>query len=344
MTNVSFPGLWGLTLNIDREAFRVFGIPVYWYGIIISFGFLLCILLALRHCAKYELTPDNILDVVIFATPAAIVGARLYYVAFNWDMYKNNIIEIIDTRKGGLAIYGAVIASLIAGYLYAKAKNISVYSLFDFAIVYIPLGQAIGRWGNFFNQEAFGINTDLPWGMISSQTKEYLYRNMNELASKGIIADPLKPVHPTFLYESIWNFAVFLFLLKFRDKKKLPGEVLYMYFILYGLGRFFIEGLRTDSLMIGNIRVSQMLSAVLAVVFSSVMIYRRVKAKSAAIMTEAIEDGGYKHVLSKLNENSQNDAAENIQNSECNNMQSAEEDIIKMYGNEDNTKDDEIGE
>lgn len=329
MTNVSFPGLWGLTLNIDREAFRIFGMPVYWYGIIISFGFLLCIVLALRHCSKYELTPDNILDVVIFATPAAIVGARLYYVAFNWEMYKGNIIEIIDTRKGGLAIYGAVIASLLAGYLYAKVKKIPVYRLFDFAIPYIPLGQAIGRWGNFFNQEAFGTNTDLPWGMISPQTKEYLYRNINELASKGIIVEPLKPVHPTFLYESIWNFAIFFFLLKFRDKKKLPGEVLYMYLILYGIGRFFIEGLRTDSLMIGNMRVSQVLSAVFAVAFSLVMIYRRAKAKSKEHYDEALEDGGYKHVLSKIKNNDD--------------IQLKGEDNIEI-DNDDKTKDANIGE
>jgi len=269
---VGFPGL-NLEFEMSRVAFNVFGLPIYWYGIIIAFGFLAAVLLALRSCRKFGLEPDNILDLVLFAAPAAIVGARLYYVIFSWDMYKDNLIDIFKIRDGGLAIYGGVIAAILVAWIYAKKKKISALNLMDFGVPYLVLGQAIGRWGNFVNQEAFGVPTTLPWRMNGTVADSYI-KSLTEtldLSKWG--------VHPTFLYESLWDFALFFFLIWFRKKKKLDGEVLSFYLIGYGIGRFMIEGLRTDSLPLGNQRVSQLLSALLVVVFVMLFILRRAGIK-----------------------------------------------------------------
>ncbi|HHY24894.1 MAG TPA: prolipoprotein diacylglyceryl transferase [Clostridiaceae bacterium] len=278
---IEFPGLWDLKIPVSREAFKVFNIPIYWYGIIIAFAFLLAVLLATKQSSKYGIDPDNFIDLVLFLTPASIIGARLYYVAFSWEDFQGNFLDIINTRKGGLAIYGGIIAGLITTLIFAKVKKINVLELFDFGIPYLPMAQAIGRWGNFINQEAYGINTNLPWGMTSESIRSELTRNAQKLAEMGIIIDPSKPVHPTFLYESLWDLGVFLVLIWHRKRKKVSGEVLFLYMILYGIGRAWIEGLRTDSLMIGSRRISQLLSIVFAIVFAVAFIMRRRKASSA---------------------------------------------------------------
>lgn len=296
MNIVQFPGLGGLEFGINRVAFTVFGIPIYWYGIIIAFGFLLAVLLAIRDSKKFGIEPDNILDLVLFAAPVAIVTARLYYVIFTWDLFKDNPIDILNTRKGGLAIYGAVIGALMVAYIYAAKKKIAFLNLVDLCAPFLILAQGIGRWGNFVNQEAFGSPTMLPWRMNGDVPNAYL---------EGLNLDPTKwGVHPTFLYESLWSLAVFFFLLWFRNRKKLVGEVFFLYVILYGFERFFVEQLRTDSLMIGSdVRVSEYLSAALVIVFTALFIYRRMKLVKAA-EDVPVEPGQseYGAVLAKLRE------------------------------------------
>jgi len=268
--NVEFPGL-GLSFEISNVAFSVFGVPIYWYGIIIASAFLIAIVLALRSCRKYDIDPDTILDLVLYAAPAAIIGSRIYYVIFNWSYFKGDLKAIIDIRSGGLAIYGAVIAAVIVAWIYCRKKKVIFFKLTDFAVPYLVLGQAIGRWGNFINQEAFGYETTLPWRMNSDAV------NADIISRVGDIDLTKWGAHPTFLYESLWNIAVFAFLLFYRRKKKVNGEVLSLYFILYGVGRFFIENLRTDSLMLGQFRASRLLSLVLAAAFTGILIYLRTK-------------------------------------------------------------------
>jgi len=277
---VEFPGLGGLRLSVKREAFENFfgiqGFSIYWYGIIITLGFLLAILLGLKNCRKFGIEPDNIIDVILFVAPASIIGARLYYVIFSWDLYRDNPIYIFNTRKGGLAIYGGVIAGLLTAYIYCRVKKIKPLKFIDFGVPYVVMAQGIGRWGNFFNQEAFGNITDLPWRMNGDIINRFLldkYPGIN-LEVWG--------VHPTFLYESIWNFAVFFFLIWFRSRKKADGEVFCLYMAGYGLGRFFIEGLRADSLMLGlsGIRVSQHLAGIFVVAFIIIFVIIRMRSKN----------------------------------------------------------------
>lgn len=289
-----FPGL-GLNFEINNVAFKVFGLSVYWYGILIAFALLLAMILALRSCEKFGISQDTLLDGVLIAVPCAIVFSRLYYVVFSWDEYKDNLLKIFDTRSGGLAIYGAVIGAALGAFIYTRIKKISFLEIFDFAVPYIILGQAIGRWGNFINQEAFGAPTDLPWRMNGTYIDKFI-------ANKGL--DPaVWGVHPTFLYESLWNFAVFAFLIIFRRKKKLNGEAVSLYLILYGIGRAFIEGLRTDSLMLGSVRFSQMLSIIFVIVLVPLFIYRRVKsAKMADEQSVVIGQSKYGALLMKMKE------------------------------------------
>jgi phosphatidylglycerol:prolipoprotein diacylglycerol transferase len=291
---ISFPGL-GLEFEMSNTAFEVAGFPIYWYGIIIAFAFLAAVLLGIRSCKKFGLEPDNILDIVLFAAPAAIIGARLYYVIFSWDLYKNDLVRILNIRDGGLAIYGGVIAAIAVAWIYSKKKKIPPLRLIDFGVPYLLLGQAIGRWGNFVNQEAFGSMTDLPWRMNGTIPNQYL---LNTSAAVDLTK---WGVHPTFLYESLWDLAVFIILILFRRKKKQDGEVLSLYFILYGVGRFMIEGLRTDSLFLGSFRISQLLSSVLVIVFAAVFIYMRVR-KSKASEEEPVTLGRsqYGELLMKL--------------------------------------------
>jgi prolipoprotein diacylglyceryl transferase len=240
---------------MDPIAFEVFGIAVRWYGILISLGMVLGTILALKESKRLGLDENLILDFIIVMIPCAIVGARLYYVIFNWSHYNGNIMEMINIRAGGLAIHGGVIGGVIAGIIFTRVKGLKFWQLADIIAPSLILGQAIGRWGNFINQEAHGGPTDLPW---------------------GIVVDGIK-VHPTFLYESIWNFMIFIFLMIYKKKKKFNGEVFFLYLILYSIGRFFIEGMRTDSLMLGPLRVAQVLSLSLVLIFTYILLRKRRK-------------------------------------------------------------------
>lgn len=297
MNLVQFPGLGGLELSVNRVAFKIIGMPIYWYGIIIATGFLLAVLLGMRNSKKVGIEPDNILDLVLFAAPAAIIGARLFYVIFSWQLFKDNLIDVFNTRKGGLAIYGGVLAAFLVAYIFSKKKKIRVLNLLDFGVPYLVMAQGIGRWGNFFNQEAFGTATTLPWRMNS----ETVNATLSSL-QQGI--DLTKwGAHPTFLYESLMDFAIFAFLIWFSKRKKLEGEVFFMYMILYGAGRFFIEGLRTDSLMLGSFRISQLLAVLFFLTFTVICVYRRTKLNKTE-EEEPVEAGQsqYGSVLMKLKE------------------------------------------
>jgi len=312
MDTIEFPGL-GLKFFVSRVAFKVFGIPIYWYGIIIAFAFLLAVLLGMRSSKKFGIDPDNIIDLVLFAAPVAIVTARLYYVIFSWEDFKDNPLDIIDTRRGGLAIYGAIIGAVVVAYIFAKKRKIGVLKLFDFGSPYLILAQGIGRWGNFINQEAYGTTTSLPWGMTGSDIGP-------------------DPVHPTFLYESLWDFAVFFFLIWYRKKKKVEGEVFFLYMILYGVGRFWIEGLRTDSLMLGNIRISKFLAA-LFVILMSIMFFMRRKKHLEAYDTDEVGTSNYASVLKKIKE--EEDEIINSTASEENEIAAGDNESEPSAGDED---------
>ena len=225
---------------MDRVAFSIFGIDIMWYGILMAVGMILGTLIAIKEAKRVGIKEDYVLDLAIFAIPIGLLGARLYYVIFNWEYYSQNISQILNFRGGGMAIHGALIGGILTGYVFTKIRKIDFLKMADAVILGMPLAQSIGRWGNFINQEAHGGPTDLPW---------------------GIMVDGVK-VHPTFLYESVWDLAIFIFLLVFRKKKKYEGQVIVYYIILYSLGRFFIEGLRTDSLMIGSLKMAQVISLV----------------------------------------------------------------------------------
>lgn len=268
---IAFPGL-GLEFNINPVAFSILGKPIFWYGIIICLAIIINIVWAMRDTGKFGFKSDDVIDFVFVAVPAAVIGARLYYVVFKWEDYSGSPLGIFQIWNGGLAIYGAVIAGIITAYIFAKVKKYSALKWFDFCAPFLVLGQAIGRWGNFVNREAYGSQTNLPWRM--------------EIPSLDGIT--MISVHPTFLYESLWNLAIFIFLMFYRNRSKREGEVFFLYLILYGFGRFWIEGLRTDSLMVGNFRVSQVLSLILVTAFTFIFLKRQKNKKNGSTSQEAI--------------------------------------------------------
>ena len=228
MNIIEFPKL-GLEFFINPEVITIGPITIYWYGIIMATAFLVSILLALKNAKKYNIDPDNLMDMLLYATPVAIICARIFYVAFNWNYYKDNLSETYMIWHGGIAIYGAVIGAVIVVVIFSKKKRINALSLMDYACVYLVLGQAIGRWGNFFNQELFGTNTELPWGMTGNVIRSsIIFEGMTNVS-------PDIPVHPVFLYESLWNFVAFAVLILVRNKKKFNGEIFALYMIFNGL-------------------------------------------------------------------------------------------------------------
>lgn len=229
-------------------AFNILGIDIRWYGILISFGMIIGIIFASYSCKKKGISYDMMMDIVLIALPSAIVGARLYYVLFNLGDYSKSPMEIFNIREGGLAIHGGIIFAVTATYIYTKKKKINFIRYADAAAPSIIIGQAIGRWGNFFNQEAHG-------GEVSYE----FIKRFPEFIQKGMHIGG-SYYHPTFLYESIWNFIVFAILVLILKRTKKQGSVFFAYIGLYSIGRFIIEGLRTDSLMLGPLRIAQLVS------------------------------------------------------------------------------------
>ena len=246
INNISFPGL-GLEFSVNRAPFSVFGFPVYAYGLIIALGLVLAFVYASREAKKTGISDNDFFNMFLIGLPVAVLCARIYYVIFSWDYYKHNLSEILNIREGGIAIYGAVLGAALVVLIYCKVKKINIVKVLDVLSVSLLIGQAVGRWGNFVNGEAFGESCNLPWAMT-------IVRGMRTIAES---------VHPTFLYESLWNAAGVGVLLLFKRKKVFEGELACCYMVWYGIGRMFIEGLRADSLYLGTFRVSQILSAVL---------------------------------------------------------------------------------
>ncbi len=286
-TRVEFPGL-GLDFDVYENLVE-FTIPgwdidvtIKFYGVIIAFGFVLAVLFGGRMAYKWKMSIDKMLDVLIWGTLGGIVGARLYYVIFQWDHYKGDLLSIFKIWEGGLAIYGGIIGGLLAAYFVCKKVDLPFLKLLDLAGMSLLIGQGIGRWGNFTNQEAFGINTDLPWGMTSDKIQEYISNNYSTLVSNGINISSSDPVHPTFLYESVWCLLGFVILyIVCKKYRKFDGQLILGYGIIYGLERAVVEGLRTDSLYIGatNIRVSQVVSLVLAGTCIALTIVKLIQVK-----------------------------------------------------------------
>ncbi len=285
---VEFPGL-GLTFSF-HNSFTIGPITIAYYGLLIAVGLLLALVYAFRTFKKIGIDSDKAIDCILGGIVGGIVGARLYFVIFSWedygldfssmDAFWDSFARIFKTWEGGLAIYGGLIGALLVGLLIAKRKKICIRALLDVVGVGFLLGQGIGRWGNFFNVEAFGSNTTLPWGMTGPDIVQYLTQKQGELASIGVTVDPNVPVHPCFLYESIWCIAGFFLLAWYMKRRKFDGEVFLMYLAFYGAERFVVEGLRTDSLMIGALRVSQLLAAVLVIASVIAILVIRGKIKN----------------------------------------------------------------
>ena len=244
----------------DPVLFTVFGIDIMWYGALIGTGFLLAIGISYYRAPQYGIDRDFILTLTIGIIPSALIGARLYYVIFSWENYADDLSKIFDVRSGGLAIHGGLILSFIVGYLLCRRYKVNFISAADLIAPTIALAQSIGRWGNFFNEEAHGEPTDLPWAQIID----------------GV------GYQPTFLYESIWCMLLFIFLIYMSNhRQKFKGQIICLYGILYSIERFFVEGLRTDSLMIGPLRQAQLISILIIAV--CVVIYIVLKRKNESL-------------------------------------------------------------
>ena len=279
---IDFPNI-GIHLKSVGDHITIFGFDIAFYGMIIGLGILTGLLIAAAEAKRSGQNPEDYFDLAIYAVIFSIIGARLYYVAFSWDMYKDDLLSILNIRQGGLAIYGGVIAAVITVFVFARVKKMSATLILDTAGLGLVAGQMIGRWGNFFNREAFGEYTNsflamrLPVDAVrGSDITELRRKNMETVKGVSYIQ-----VHPTFLYESLWCLMVLIIMLIYRKHKKFNGEVFLVYLLGYGLGRFWIEGLRTDQLLIPKIGlpVSQILAGVLVVVSLALIIYKRIELK-----------------------------------------------------------------
>src|SRR5690625_3960404 len=254
--------------SLNRVFFQLGPISIYWYGVIIATGLFLGLYLATKEADRLGLKKDLIVDLIVFATPIAILFARIYYVIFEWEMYQGQPVwKWVAVWEGGIAIHGALIGAVLTAIVYARVKKVSFWQLADIAAPSIILGQAIGRWGNFMNQEAHG-------GPISESAYESFYQYLPDFIMNQMCIDGTM-YHPTFLYESVWNILVFVLLIVLRKYNPLRGEVFLSYIMMYSVGRIFIEGMRTDSLWLGPIKQAQLLSILLIIGAIILIIYRR---------------------------------------------------------------------
>lgn len=280
---INFPNL-GIYLDHVGKSISIFGFSIAYYGIVIVTGMMIAIWIAQREAKRTGQNPEQYLDLAMIGIAAGILGARIYYVIFAWDYYKDDLLSIFNIRQGGLAIYGGIIGACIAVVIYSRKKKQNFSLLMDTASMSIVFGQIMGRWGNFFNREAFGDYTNNLFAMqlpVSAVRANEITQKMwdHVVTVNGV---EYIQVHPTFLYESLWNVGVLLFLFWFRKRKKFNGEVFLMYLIGYGLGRIWIEGLRTDQLLLPvvGLPVSQLLSGCLVVGCTILMVWKRKKLSS----------------------------------------------------------------
>ncbi|MCB6201856.1 prolipoprotein diacylglyceryl transferase [Extibacter muris] len=279
---IDFPNI-GIHLKSVGDHITVFGFDITYYGMLIGLGILAGIFIAAAEAKRSGQNSEDYFDLAIYAVICSIIGARIYYVIFSWDMYKDDLLSIFNTRQGGLAIYGGVIAAVITVIIYARIKKMSAPLIFDTAGLGLVAGQMIGRWGNFFNREAFGEYTNsllamkLPVDAVrGSDITELMRKHMEKVDGVSYIQ-----VHPTFLYESLWCLMVLFIMLLYRKYKKFDGEVFLIYLLGYGVGRAWIEGLRTDQLLLPGVGwpVSQVLAGIIAVVSLGLIIYKRFRIR-----------------------------------------------------------------
>lgn len=299
-TNIRFPNL-GIELKNIPSGLDVFGFTITFYGIMIATGMLLGVLIAQWMAKRTGQNPEFYLDFALFAIPFSVVCTRLYYVIFSFDEFRHNLWSIFNLRTGGLAIYGGIIGAILSAFIYTKVKKYSFWLLADTGCIGLVLGQILGRWGNFFNREAFGKYTDSLFAMqlnlndVSYEFrapvsyledkfagKEAAFERIMEIRDKIVTVNDIAyvQVHPTFLYESLWNMVLVILLIIYTKHKKFDGEIILLYLAGYGLGRVWIEGLRTDQLFLWGtpFAVSQVVSGILVVLATAIIIYKRKKA------------------------------------------------------------------
>lgn len=285
----------GFGISDLQKTFSVFGFEIAYYGLIIGIGMIAGVCLAMWDAKKRGQNPDLYLDFAMYAIIIAVIGARIYYVAFAWDSYKDNLWEIINIRNGGLAIYGGVIAAVLTLVVYARVKKESMLSLADTCVLGLLLGQIIGRWGNFVNCEAFGGYTENLLAMRLNVEHVNFSMISDELWANRIVENGITyiQVHPTFLYESMWNLMVLILLLVYRRHKKFNGEIFFLYLFGYGLGRAWIEGMRTDQLLLWgtDLAVSQLLAIALVAVSAVVIAVRRIQVRKAKAAGDVADVG-----------------------------------------------------
>ena len=271
-TNISFPGL-GIDIDPVRQ-FSLGPLTIHMYGIVIALGLVLAAVYCMRRAPKFGLTEDHVLDGVLWVTPFAILCARAYYCAFSWELYADNPVSVLYIWQGGIAIYGGVLGAVLGIIVFCKIKKLSLGATLDLVLLGFLIGQSIGRWGNFFNREAFGAETEsfLRMGLYDTVTGSVVYH------------------HPTFLYESVWNALGFVVLHFLSKKREYDGQIALGYAFWYGLGRFFIEGLRTDSLYIPGtaIRVSQLLAAISCLTAAAVLVYFLLKPPAKPLFANRV--------------------------------------------------------
>lgn len=284
--SIRFPHL-GIELNEFGKSISVFGFNIAYYGIIIAFGMILGYLIVEWQAKRTNQDKEMYLDFALYAIILSIIGARLYYVLFNWSYYFSNPMEIFNIKAGGLAIYGGVITAVVTAYVYTKIKKINFWLFADTAVLGLTLGQIIGRWGNFFNREAFGDFTNNVFAMQIRKSEVATSNITQKMLDHIVTVDGVEyiQVHPTFLYESVWNLILLIFLIFYSKYKKFNGEIFCLYLVGYGLGRLWIEGLRTDQLHVWgtNIAVSQIVSIVAIITGLSFILIKRHKLKKEAI-------------------------------------------------------------
>lgn len=284
MTNVewntvSFPKL-NIELPVYSTAFTIFGFEIKWYGILIMLGLLFAVVYCFKRMKSFGIDDDRATNVVFAGFIGAIICARLYYVIMEWNSFKDDLVSVIMVREGGLAIYGGIIGAVVIGFIAAKVNKLRFMPLMDLVGMGFLIGQAFGRWGNFFNHECYGSNTTLPWGMTSPRIQAELTAEANQILElTGVTVNPTQPVHPCFLYESLWCIIGFVLLHIYSKHRKFDGELFLLYIGWYGLGRMVIEGLRTDSLMVGHLRVSQLVAGLCVIISIAAIIYMRNKIR-----------------------------------------------------------------